>query len=112
MRIFILCDDTGDEVVDALKFITAASILVVGTIEQKFSTALSFRDYAGSGKVSADDTLAAVQGTCVLLHALYCLLLFTDLMLFVEEIYILKLRIFCLIFFAASNELLCGMVWR
>eukprot|EP00750_Incisomonas_marina_P005071 INCI1362.2.p1 GENE.INCI1362.2~~INCI1362.2.p1 ORF type:complete len:192 (+),score=46.11 INCI1362.2:188-763(+) len=59
-KIFVLCDDTGDEVVDAQKFMAAASVLVAAEADRKFATAFSFYDFASSGKVSLEDAISAV----------------------------------------------------
>ena len=64
-KIFVLCDETGDEVVDAQKFMAAASVLVAAEADAKFATAFSFYDFASSGKISIDDAVAAVSGACV-----------------------------------------------
>ena len=64
-KIFVLCDDTGDEVVDAQKFMAAASVLVAAEADRKFATAFSFYDFASSGKVSLEDAISAVTGSFV-----------------------------------------------
>jgi Ca2+-binding EF-hand superfamily protein len=59
-KLFVLCDETGDEVVDAQKFMAVASMLVAADTDRKFAMAFSFYDFASSGKISQDDAIAAV----------------------------------------------------
>lgn len=61
-KLFILCDETGDEVVQAQKFMAVASMLVAADIEQKFVTAFSFYDISKSGNISKEDASAALLG--------------------------------------------------
>ena len=61
-KLFVMCDETGDEVVDAQKFMAVASVLVAAEAEQKFCMAFSFYDFTSSGKISQDDAILAVSG--------------------------------------------------
>jgi len=70
-KLFVLCDETGDEVVNAQRFMAAASVLVAADTERKFATAFSFYDFASSGKISQDDAIAAVEGAYKMAFLLY-----------------------------------------
>lgn len=59
-KMFILCDETGDEVVDAMKLMAAATVLIAADATHKFTMAFSFYDFTNTGKITIEDAMSAV----------------------------------------------------